>query len=261
MIESSLLNTGSLLMAFALITLVAFMAVTGRLPQKDSNTVQRIKELEAIVDRLMADHVRDANEITALQQQLAVAVERIRFLEATVTRREEKAGPERVLLAVVGSDPELRADLAALREVENECGLLVTRCLPAKFTRFAAIMNRYRADRRPIQCLHFSVHASAEGTPAVLFEDGPITGEQLSGVMNGVQVAMIAGCDSDLVGDLLGVVPAVVTFREPIRHDYAALAAKIFWLGIGCGVTPREAYRDCRARLPAEVAEFLEFHG
>ena len=47
--------------------------------------------------------------------------------------------PERILLAVVGSDPALKVDLVALREVENECG--ITRRMPARFARFEAILS------------------------------------------------------------------------------------------------------------------------
>jgi hypothetical protein len=215
---------------------------------------------------LQEDHVRDAQKIDQLSKSLGEAQERIRFLEAQLAQYQtEKTDEERLLLAVVGSDPALKVDLAALREVESECGLVVTRCYPARFNRFEATLNRYRAAGTPIKLVHFSVHSTADdaagGTKsAALFEDGPVSGERLSGVLNGVEVIMVAGCDSDLLGDLLGVAPSVVTFREPVRHDAAALAAKLFWGGIGRGLMARQAYRDARSKLPAEVAEFMELH-
>lgn len=257
MIEA--LNFGSFFMALCISMTLLIMAITGRFPSRQSE-LARLKDLEVMVRVLQADHVRDAKEIERLRAELVTAAERIHILENQLSQSLPAPLPDdRLLLVVLGSDPALKADLAALREVENECGLTVTRCYPARFARFEATLNRYRAAGKPIQFVHFSVHSTAE-RPAMLFEEGLISAEQLSGVLNGVEVVMVAGCDSDLIGDLLGIVPNIVTFREPLRHDSAALATKLFWNGIGKGLSARQAYRDARSKLPAEVAEFMELH-
>ena len=260
-----MLNTGAMLMALVMSIMLAVMAFIGRLPRR-TGELHRIKDLEVMVRVLQNDHMRDAQKIDQLGQELAEAKERIHFLESQLAQyRTEKQEEERMLLAVVGSDPALKVDLAALREVESECALVVTRCFPARFNRFEATLNRYRAAGTPIKLVHFSVHSQADdaatGTKAAaLFEDGQVSGERLSGVLNGVEVIMVAGCDSDLLGDLLGVASSVVTFREPVRHESAALAAKLFWTGIGKGLGARQAFREARAKMPAEVAEFMELH-
>lgn len=258
---------GAFLTFTALVVAYAALALTGRLPRRDGE-MRRLHDLESTVRVLQRDHVLDQKRIEQLEKELGEAKQRIQFLEGQLTQQgtagHNGSESERTLLAVVGGDPALKADLAALREVEAECGVTVTRCFPVRFTRFAAVLNRYRASGTPIQYVHFSVHAQAAGNDGsgalALFDDGPVTGEQLSGVMNGVLVAFVAGCESDILGDLLGVVPAVVTFREPVRHEHATLATKLFWLAIGRGLTAREAYRETRSRLPSEVAEFLELH-
>lgn len=240
------------------------MALTGRLPHSAS----KISDLEGMVRVLQRDHIEDQKRIAELEKQNAALLGRIQLLEQELAHYQTKAGgpPEvdRVLLAVIGNQPELRLDLAALREVEQETGIVVTRCYPVRFARFEATLNRYRAVGTPLQYVHFSVHATAgdgsRAAAAALFEDGAVDGERLSGVLNGVEVAFVAGCDAEILGDLLGVVPTVVTFKERVSHDHAALVTKVFWLAVGRGLAPRAAYREARSRLPAEVAEFLELH-
>lgn len=223
-------------------------------------------ELANTVQTLLVKLNEAQREIETLRLDLATAKARITELEHLVELAAPVACPEaeRVLLAVVGNEPGLKQDLAALREVECECGITVTRCFPPRFARFEATLNRYRAAGTPIRFVHFSVHATAgDGqrvAAAALFEDGAVDGVQLSGVLNGVEVAFVAGCDAEILGDSLGVVPTVITFKEPVGHDQAALATKVFWGAIGRGMAPRAAYREARSRLPAELAEFLELH-
>jgi hypothetical protein len=259
---------GAVIMVASLMAGYVILALLGKLPKGNG----RLKDLESTVRVLQSDHTRDLQRIQALEDDLRTAQGDLRDAKAHIARLETELAQYReslpasgvaeeapLLLAVIGSDSRLRVDLAALREVENECGLQVTRCYPAHMKRFEAILNRHRAAGQPIQYVHFSVHTRAN-EPAALFESGPADGVQLSGVMNGVEVAMVAGCESDMLGDLLGVVPTVVTFREPLEHGHGHLAAKLFWLAIGRGLPPRQAYRDARSKLPADVAEFMEMH-
>lgn len=251
---ASVLNAGSIITALILVIGIVYLIKTGRLPNTN-----RMQELEAVIRVLQSDHVRDLARIEHLEKELAGAEKRIQFLEGQLSRYEpnKTSGGERLLLAVVGSDPMLKTHLSALREVERDGGIVVTRCFPAQFRRFEATLSRYRAGGEPLRLVHFSAHVTAEDGGAILFEE-PISGEQLSGVLNGVEVVMVAGCDSDILGDLLGVVPSVVTFRETVRLEHATLAIKLFWGAIGRGLNARDAYRETRRRLPAEVAEFLE---
>ncbi len=230
---------------------------------REAQLTEKINDLTATVATLLTKLNEAQHEIETLRQQLMAANSRITELERAA-QPQRPASTERVLLAVIGNEPGLKLDLAALREVEVECGITVTRCSPPRFGRFEATLNRYRAAGTPIKYVHFSVHASAgdsqRAAAAALFEDGAVDAERLSGVLNGVEVAFVAGCDAEILGDSLGVVPTVITFKEPVSHDQAALATKVFWLAIGRGLTPRAAYREARNRLPAELAEFLELH-
>lgn len=266
---TEILNTGSLIMSGFILTLLFILWQTGRLSQRGGG-MGKIQELQATVNTLSEARVRDAQLISDLQNQLRETQGQLRDAQARIRELEAKLLPAqgvpcaetaRKLLAVVGSDPGLSFDLAALRAVETEGGLEVRRCRPASWERFKAIINRARIDSRPIEYVHFSLHATAENGGAVLFEDGALNGEQLSSVLNGVKVVMVAGCNSDALGDLLRVAPAVVTYTEPITNKDAADVTRLFWLGIGEGQTPYEAYRATRRKVSADLGEFLEFHG
>jgi hypothetical protein len=258
---------GAVLMTSGLLLLLGVLALLGKLPRSNG----RLADLESTVRVLQSDHTHDLQRIEALEVKYRAAMIELETAKAEIERlkkelaayRKEQDGPPTaeapLLLAVIGSDPALKVDLAALREVEAECGLQVTRCYPARIEKFEAVLNRHRASGEAIRYVHFSVHSRAD-KPAALFESGPVDGVKLSGMMNGVEVAMVAGCESDMLGDLLGVVPNVVTFREPLEHGHGHLAAKLFWLAIGRGLPPRQAYRDARVKLPADVAEFMELH-
>lgn len=249
---------GASLMSGVLAMAMVVLAYMGRLPRHNGE-IKRIIQLEATIEVLQEGHVRDQQRITELERELAKTKGELERVKMQLASRSPTEG-ERVLLAVIGGDPDLRVDLAALRKVENDCDITVTRCLPNRFDRFQAILNRYRKEGRPIRYVHFSVHSRA--TPAAAaFDDGPVGGEQLSGVMNDVKICFLDGCESDMLGDVLGIVPAVMTWREKVTMEHGALATELFWGAIGKGLAPRAAYQQTRARLPAEVAEYLEFHG
>lgn len=255
---------GFVLALVVLASIVVILARFGKLPS--ATTQGRSDELSNTVNTLLKKLNEQQREIDALKTQLASANARIAELEHLADVKPKPApvaAEERVLLAVVGNEPGLKLDLAALREVESESGIVVTRCFPARFARFEATLNRYRAAGTPIKYVHFSVHATAgegAGTEGALFMDDVVSGERLSGVLNGVEVAFVAGCNAETLGDLMGVVPTVVTFKEDVGHEHAHLATKVFWLAIGRGLPGRAAYREARSRLPAEVAEYLELH-
>jgi hypothetical protein len=80
----------------------------------------------------------------------------------------------------------------------------------------------------------------------------------LSDNLKSVRVLLINGCNSDAVGDWVGVVPVVVAMREEIGHEDAALFARLFWVAIAGGASPEDAYYSARDRSPQGVSEFVE---
>ena len=106
-------NTGTLIMAAVIAGLFVFLAVTGRLPRREGE-LDRLRNLEAKMRYLQDEDIRKGQMIAKLQAELAEARERIRFLEGQQSK-PAVAVDDRPLLVVVGDDPELAVDLAALR--------------------------------------------------------------------------------------------------------------------------------------------------
>jgi hypothetical protein len=104
--------------------------------------------------------------------------------------------------------------------------------------------------------VHFAVHSGPTG---LIFADGVADGVWLSETLQDVDVVLIAGCQSDAVGDLIGVVPAVVSMRESVAHRAAASFGLVFWTAIGNGSSPTDAYDQALNSVPA-VAEYAELH-
>jgi len=163
---------------------------------------------------------------------------------------------DRILL-VIGDDKNLQVDLAALRKVRSRTGLEFTRLLPASFMSLENHLSRVRRQNRgeTVKYVHMAVHSSPSGIKLDVIVD-PV---ELSSVLDGVRILVLDGCKSTAIGDLLGVVPYVVTMLETIRHDHAAQFAEAFWMEIGMSGDPVIAYGVACDVVPV-VSEFSFLH-
>lgn len=223
---------------------------------------RRVKELESTVTALMNRTVRDQKRIEELENALATAQRKIEHLEMQLGSRQAAgqaapAGQAAALLVALGADALLGMDLAVLREVQRETGLRLTRLWPVTKANLKRALDRVRVNQQAVY-LHFGVHAGPDGLE---FADGVVDGVWLSEQLRGVLVVLIAGCEADRVGDLLGVVPAVVSMAEQISHEDAAVFTRVFWGNIGRGLDAQAAFDDAVDRCPPGVAEFAVFHG
>lgn len=218
-----------------------------------------VKQLRAILDILNQDRLRDTERIRKLEYDLSEANQRIRELELHLKKYEndDTIGNrlERALLVGIGSDSSLQVDLAALRAVKTKTGLGFSRILPITFEKFHHIIADARMRGKPYRYIHLAVHANATG---VKFER-TISPLELSSELQDVKVLVIAGCESNEVGMLLGVVPYVISMRETVTHDDAMRFTEAFWINIGNGSDPEDAFYDAIAKVP-NVGEFAEIH-
>lgn len=248
-----LISAGALL--FGIIAMVLAVRRQRLLPAPSNNHEelrQQVETLRRDVASLQRMLVEKQNEIDRLN-------ERLRQLERGVTAAEATAQDVRrkVLLVCIGTDKMLEVDSAMLRKVQAQTQIRITRLLPVSKAGLKRFIDRHRASGRPIDYVHFGVHAGPQG---LVFEDGIASGLWLSQQLAGVQVVLIAGCNGDQVADLLGVVNAVVSLREEVDNHEAALFATAFWLAIGNGLEPEEAFERALAAAPGSVAEFAELH-
>lgn len=166
-------------------------------------------------------------------------------------------GASDLLLVVVGEDPQLRVDLAALRKVKRETGLAFHRLSKATSEAFDNYMRRERSKGRCVTLLHMAVHSSEEG---IFFSDRVVDGDWLSERLLGVEVMLLAGCQGDSVGDWLGVVPYVVTLDGFVSHADAATLTEHFWLNIARGVNPDRALELALERCVPSMSEHVVRH-
>jgi hypothetical protein len=242
------LNAGTLIMAAVIAGIFVFLAVSGRLPRRDGE-LDRLRNLEAKMRYLQDEDIRKGQMIAKLQAELAEARERIRFLEGQQSK--PVVVEDRPLLVVVGNDPALAVDLAALRGAK---GLQITRQIPATYDALKKTVERWRRQGKPLELVHFAVHAGPEGIRL----DRLVSREELSELLRGTQVVMIMGCTSVEIADLLTLVPAVVAFREPVPHDEAWQFGLLFWRAIGEGLLPSAAFRRAVDRGPTSIGEYAE---
>ena len=221
--------------------------------QADTSELQRkVADLQRDVASLQRMLVEKQNEIDALNKRLR-ELERGASFDATPSPSERR----RVLLVGIGESAMLQEDLAQLRRVQAQTNIRISRLLPVTRGSLERTIERHRAAGQPVKLLHLAVHSGPDG---LMFSDGIATGLWLSQQLAGVEIAMLAGCSSDGVADLLGVVPAVVSMREDVENRDASIFAGAFWLAVGQGMDANEAFERALQRAPALVGEFVELH-
>ncbi len=155
------------------------------------------------------------------------------------------------ILAVSGPDAELEIDFDALRAVGEQTGLRFKRLVNPTWSEFAAHLRRLRMDG-PLPFLHMAFHMGPDG---IEFADGLASPSDLSEVVSGVPILLLAGCRSTAIADSLRNVAAVVTLLEQIDHHAARDLTLLFWRGIGEGAYAQNAYDDATRKLP-DVGEY-----
>lgn len=194
---------------------------------------QMHEQVEFLLERLRLDGIR----INELEKRLASGAE--------VDRRS--------LVVAVASGVDGWMDLALLRSLP----ISITRLVGATKVKLKRHLDRARSYGRPVAHLHIGAHSGADG---IALDDGLADADWLSQHLMGVQVLLLAGCNGDELGDWLASVPYVVTMRESVPADDAALFSKLFWSEIVTGSNPDEALSSALLKAPAGMGEYVEHH-
>lgn len=225
----------------------------------------QVKDRDGQIDQMRHSSAdRDARiaELTAklatLESQLATETNKSAGL---IKQLEDKnlidKAPETPLLVAIGSDAALKLDLASLRAVRTDTGMAFTRIEDATLEKVKRFLDRGRINGRPYDKVHLAVHSGPEG---IYLSNGLVNSVQLSEILEGVRILVLAGCEGDAVSDYLGVVPYVVSMTEKVGHGDAALFSRAFWEEIGRKTEPTEALRLAFKRAPSGMSEFVEQH-
>lgn len=253
---------GVLALVVSLTVLAVAIRRSARLPQIESREdalALRVADLETQIERLEGTIATLQTLLYDRQRMIDQLTERVRQLEHGATAGGWTDTPpqrqRRSVLAVgIGQDQGLEQDLAALRGV---CGVQLAVLRDVSKASLEALLERHRANGFPVRYLHLAVHAGQDG---LALADGLADGLWLSRHLDGVEVLVIAGCESDRVGDLLSVVRHPITMRAEIEHRDAAIFTRAFWTEVGAGAPVDAALEEALRRSPSEVREMVEAH-
>lgn len=266
MTPESVIYIGAIALLFSLVLVVLAWHRTGRMPAYESREealAKRVSDLEeALIEaerrriEREAELERDIQALTrmllAKEHQVSKLTERIRQLEQSVpapSRRQKQA-----LLIAYTAQKMLEEDLAALRGVTAFQRDVLKNATMAKLK---MLIDERRGMGDPVRNVHLAMHAGPNG---VAFEDGVADGLWLSQALAGVDVLVIAGCQSTRQAYLIGVVPNVVSMRDDADSASARIFSRAFWEAIGDGKDPEDAFYEARNRSPVQMDEMVAFH-
>lgn len=170
--------------------------------------------------------------------------------------REPGSKGSRILISALGSDDRSFAlDSASLWAVNTETGLQFEE-IKATTSKLMESLDRARA-KQLIVYLHLAVKSDEKGYQLI---DQIVDAGWLAPVLSGVIVLLVAGSDSSTVGDLLGVVPYVITMNDKVSSREAALFSRAFWIEIGRGLGPTQALHQAFNVAPARMQTMITQH-
>lgn len=165
--------------------------------------------------------------------------------------------PDKILLVLIGEiNSGLSLDLASIRAVRTETGMEIQTISDPSPENLKKALDRARMKQDHIY-LHMAIKADKEG-----YQIGNkiVDASWLSSVLGGVIVLVVAGAESDNVGDFLGVIPYVISMSGDIAHRDASIFSRMFWTEIGRGIGPSLALRRALEKSPGTIREQIVSH-
>lgn len=237
-------------------------AQMNKLSDKVEDYEEEIEHLKKQVKIMVEKYEEAVGRLVKLQEQYDVSVESNRQLREQLNNlssgylmRDNR--PNKILLVLIGSgDVGLSLDLATLRAVRTETGMEIQEISDATPEKLKRALDRARMRQDHIY-LHMAIKTDADG-----YQIGTdiVDATWLSSILNGVLVLVVAGTESDQIGDFLGVVPYVITMSGSLSHHDAAMFSRSFWTEIGRGIGPSLALRRALDRQSGTVRERVVSH-
>lgn len=163
---------------------------------------------------------------------------------------------DRILISAIGSkDRSFALDNASLYAVNTDTGMAFE-TIEATRDKLIETLDRAR-QKQNITYLHLSIKSDEQGYQLI---DGIVDAQWLASVLQGVIIMVVAGSDSSTVGDLLGVVPYVITMNDKVLPRDAAIFTRNFWTSIGKGLGPRLALKAALSKSPARMSPYVTSH-
>lgn len=176
-----------------------------------SKIIELKKELQ--LERLKNEELNIKNkqlelEVNKLKQDLSTIKERLTKVETT---QEFVLTKEKAALLVMSNKQFADNDRNALRRA----GILFHRLSSGQFLELKNELQRKRIENRQYKVVHISSHASSKG---IEFSDVTVGGQELSEIMNGIDLLFLASCSNVEIADsLIGIVKNIITVYEQIE--------------------------------------------
>lgn len=218
-----------------------------------------IKFLLRQYDDLVVENAKCKEEYAKAQREIGILQEQVKALtiQSQQPAVEAAVSAQRTLVVCTATDdPNFALDLASLRAVRTDTGMEISLVKEPSPDNLKKMLDRLRARGGPFY-LHLAIRTDKDG-----FQIGNqvVDANWLSSILDGVIILLVAGSDSDSIGDFLGVVPYVVTLNGNVQHRDVALFSRLFWIEIGRGLGPSLALKRASDRSPSSIRESLQSH-
>lgn len=164
------------------------------------------KERVQALQRELEAEKKINQELRSELQKLKARVTNLEDVNDIIMLTKEKA-----TLLVMGDNEFGQADRNAMRKA----GILFHRLVDGSFSNLAEELQRKRSEGRQYRVVHISSHAGATG---IQFSDGIYNGQEISDIMDGVELLFLASCSNVKLADsILGIVKNIIVVYEEVE--------------------------------------------
>lgn len=247
-----LLFAGIAIVLFSLYALVGEKKIKSLVSEKVNLEAlyTKIEDLEREVERLQSFVNFLLHKLSLAEAQNAVSLDAGEVDDRSSST--EDSFIKRDVLLVCGDEEFCTSDRRALRR----SGLLFLRLMYPTAQALAEELRRRRSDGNLYPIIHFSSHGTPTGIE--LFENNSISGEELSELVDGVDLVFLNTCSNVLIADSLAdVVNYVILVYEDIENALAEQFASEFYIQYARGRTITQAFKHALSIVP-EVSEYVD---
>lgn len=206
------------------------------------------KKHEEEIGELRASH---SKEITYLKDYIEYLLLEIQKLKGERVNDQRHSLLTPSLLLVCGNSAFGQQDENAI----TRAGMLHIRLADASFDDLAEEIQRRRLNHDLYKYVQISAHADRNG---IQLKDGLANTYKLAEVLQGVELAILAGCSDIRVADkLIGSVEAVISVREEVVSELMENFSYSFWRSMNTGRSIRDSYERAKAEVP-EIATYID---
>lgn len=223
---------------------------------------EEVTDLRKQIKILLGQYDEAVIKLSKLQGQYQTASDTVESLRRELERMQEdlKDAPEtatkgnRTLIVAIGSNKaSVNLDMANLRAIERNTGMLVQRIPEATPDKLKIAIDKARR-RRDIIYLHMAVDSDENGFHLM---DQVVDSDWLAANLGDVIVLVLAAEDKADVADFLAIIPYVVSMSDKVVARDSALFALEFWTEIGKGIGPTRALKTALSHSPSVMRTYV----